>query len=46
MSEIIKILLKKEREFVEKYIDNTNGMSDETVDKKFDEIVVKLTKQN
>ena len=46
MSEIIKILLKKEREFVEKYIDNTNDMSDETVDKKFDEIVVKLTKQN
>ena len=43
MSEISKILIKKEREFVARYYKNASRFSDEKVDKKFDKLVKKIT---
>ncbi len=45
MSEIAKILLKKEREFVSCYCKNAHKFSDEKIDKKFDKLVKKITAQ-
>lgn len=43
MSEVAKLLLQKEREFVGQYY-NTDGMTDEEIDKKFSLICEMLTK--
>lgn len=43
MSEISKMLLKKEREFVERYLGDFGQLTDEQIDGKFDELVSLIT---